>query len=96
MQKRENQMNKLLSREHKKHVVTSPGQAIPPVKRNVAVTLLVPFSKIKHLISGNSQTARPNRNHPINVVDPQLREEIAAWDAASDQALEKLERDFVE
>jgi hypothetical protein len=89
-------MNKLLPLEHEKQVVTSPGQAIPPVKGNVAVTLLVPFSKIKHLISGNPQTARPNRNRPINVVDPQLREEIAAWDAASDQALEKLEHDFVE
>jgi len=86
-------MNELISQEN---VVTRPGQAIPPVKKNIAVTLLVPFSRLKHLIIGNPQTARPNRNHPINVVDPQLSEEIAAWEAASDEALEKLEHEIPE
>ncbi len=78
-------------------VVTRPSQPIPPIGENQAVaTFLASFAAIKHLLAGYSPPARPKRNRPAVILDPQLREEIEAWEAASDQAFEKLENELPE
>ena len=75
---------------------TRPAQKIPEVKANQAVSCLVPFKTIKHLLAGSPPPRRPNRNHPVGVVDSGLREELDAWDAASDEALNRLETELPE
>jgi len=55
---------------------TEPGQAIPKVEADQAVSGLVPFAKIRHLLADSPPPRRPNRNHPINPADPALREEL--------------------
>ena len=63
------------------------GQPLPRIEKNQAVSLLVPFPIVKHLLVGRPAPKRPNRNRPIVVDDPQLREELDAWEAASNEAL---------
>ena len=68
------------------------GQAPPRVEKNQAVSFLVPFSQVRHLIEGYPAPRRPNRVRPAIVDDPELRDEFNAWDAASDEAFEAMER----
>ena len=72
------------------------GQPLPRIEKNQAVSLLVPFPVVKHLLVGQPAPRRPNRNRPILVDDPQLREEMDAWEAASDEAFHAAEEDLVE
>jgi len=72
------------------------GQPLPHIEKNQAVSLLVPFSLVEHLLVGQPAPRRPNRNRPILVNDPQLCEELNAWDAASDEAFEAMENDLPE
>lgn len=72
------------------------GQPLPRIEKNQAVSLLIPFSQVKHLLVGQPAPRRPNRNRPILVDDPQLREEIDAWEALSDEAYQAMEDDLVE
>jgi len=76
--------------------VTRAGQSLPRVEKDQVVSFPASFSAFKQLLSGSRAPARPNRNRPIHVVDPQLREEFDAWDAASDEALGRLESDLPE
>lgn len=76
--------------------VTRSGQALPRIEKNQAVSFLADFAAVRHLFVGYRPPARPNRNRPMPVVDPQLRDELDAWDAASDEALERLESDLPE
>lgn len=75
---------------------TRPAQKIPQPKANQAVSCLARFETIKHLLVGSSPPRRPNRNRPVSIVDPALREELDAWDAASDEALDRLETELPE
>lgn len=80
------------------HVVakTQPGQLIPKIGANQAVSCLVPFDKVRDLLANSPPPRRPNRNRPLSAIDPVLREELGAWDAASDEALEVLEDNLPE
>ena len=75
---------------------TRSGQAIPRIEKNQAVSFLVPFAAVKQLLVGYPAPGRPNRKQPVNVVDPELREELDAWEAASDEAFESLEEERTE
>ena len=75
---------------------TQSAQAPPRVEENQAVSFLVPFGAVKHLLVGYPSPRRPNRNRPVCPPDPQLREELEAWEAASDEALEGLENGLPE
>jgi hypothetical protein len=72
------------------------GQPLPRIEKNEAVSLLIPFPAVKHLLVGQPAPRRPNRNRPIPADDPQLREELDAWEAASDEAYQAMEDDLVE
>ncbi len=61
-----------------------------PRKKASAVSFLASFHKVKHLLVGRPAPKRPNRDRPL-APDVHLREELSAWDAASDEALENLE-----
>ena len=67
------------------------GQPLPRIEKNQAVSLSFPFPAIKHLLIGQLAPRRPNRTKPIAVDDPQLREELDAWEAASDEAFVVIE-----
>ena len=75
---------------------TRPEPKIPQVKADQAVSCLAPFETIRHLLVESSPPRRPNRNRPVSIVDSALREELDAWDAASDEALRSLETDLPE
>jgi len=70
---------------------TQPGQALPRIEENEAVSFLPPFRKVRELIAGYPAPRRPNRSRPMHEPDLLLSEELAAWDAASDEALEGFE-----
>jgi hypothetical protein len=72
------------------------GQPLPRIEKNQAISLLVPFPVVKHLLVGQPAPRRPNRNRPILIDDPQLREELDAWEAASDEAFQGVEEGLVE
>lgn len=72
------------------------GQPIPRIEKNQAVSLLIPFPRVKHLLAGQPAPRRPNRNRPIVVDDPRLYEELSAWDAASDEDFRAMEGDLPE
>jgi len=77
--------------------VTKTGQAVPRIEKNQAVSFLAPFEAVKHLLADRAAPRRPNRNRPINVViDPELRGEFDAWEAASDEAFRAMEDDLPE
>jgi len=77
----------------KPDVQTIPGQPAEPLvhARNQAISMLVPFAAIRQFVVGSPPPKRPNRASPIHVDDPDLAAELAAWDAASDEALERFE-----
>ena len=75
---------------------TRPAQKLPQVKANQAVSCLAPFETIRHLLADSPPPRRPNRNRPVGIVDSALREELDAWDAASDEALNRLETELPE
>jgi hypothetical protein len=56
-------------------VKTSPAQEVPPIERNRAVSVLVPFEVVRPLLEGRPSPRRPNRNRPVNNPD---REAIAS------------------
>ncbi len=72
------------------------GQAPPDIERNQAVSFVPAFSAVRELIGGYPAPERPNRNRPAILDDPQLREELDAWDAASDDALRETGADLPE
>lgn len=71
--------------------ITKPGQPLPPVADDCAVSFTAPFQSVKHLLWNYPAPRRPNRNHPVQELDTQLRDELRAWDAASDEALREFE-----
>ena len=75
---------------------TQPGQALPPIADDCAVSFLAPFESVKHLLSRYPPPGRPNRNRPVHEVDLQLREELDAWEAASDETLDTFENGLPE
>ena len=75
---------------------TQPSQGAPEVAKNRAISLLVPFAKVKDLLASYPPPKRPNRNHPVGFGDPALRKELDAWEAASDEALRIVEDDSLE
>ena len=75
---------------------THPGQDAPPVEEGQAVSLLAPFQLVRGIISKYPPPRRPNRNRPIIEADPELREEINDWEAASDEAFEGFENSLPE
>jgi len=76
--------------------VTKTGQALPLIAKNQAVSFRASFPAVKHLLVGWPAPRRPNRNRPANATDPQLGEELEAWEAASDEALRAMEDDLPE
>jgi len=75
---------------------TQPSKGPPEVAKNRAVSLLVPFAHVKHLLAKYPPPKRPNRNCPVNLGGPELRRELDAWDAASDEALRIMEDELSE
>jgi len=71
--------------------ITKPGQPLPPIPDDCAVSFVAPFDSVKHLLSNYPPPPRPNRNRPIQRPDAELSEELRAWDAASDEALKQFE-----
>ena len=76
--------------------LTQPSKGAPPVAKDRAISLLVPFAKVRHLLVKYPPPKRPNRNRPVNLTDPELRRELEAWEAASDEALRAMEDDLPE
>jgi hypothetical protein len=76
--------------------ITQPSEGTPRVPKDRAISFLVPFAKVKNLLSKYPAPKRPNRNRPVNLTDLQLRRELEAWDAASDEALQAMEDDLPE
>jgi len=60
-------------------------------ERLKTVTMQVPFDKCIPLVESAPAPKRPNRSWPEN--EPWM-EEMNAWEAASDEALENLDREF--
>jgi len=79
-----------------REAVTGPGQAVPPIAKNQAVSFLASFETIQSALVGRATPRRPNRNRPLDVMDPELRRELAAWDAASDEDFRAMENDVPE
>jgi hypothetical protein len=77
-------------------VTTQPSRGAPQVAEDRAISLLVPFAEVKHLLASYPPPRRPNRNRPVNLPDPELRRELEAWEAASDEALQAMEDDLPE
>ena len=75
---------------------TLPSEGAPGVARDRAISLCVPFAEVRHLLVKYPPPRRPNRNRPVNLTDPELRRELEAWDAASDEALRAMEDDLPE
>lgn len=71
--------------------IKKSGQAPPRIEKNQAVSYMAPFGAIKSLLEGHPAPRRPNRNRPIHVEDPELRDELGAWEAASDEAFDAME-----
>jgi len=76
--------------------VKKSGQAPPRIEQNQAISFLIPFEAVKPLLEGCPAPRRPNRNRPVHVDDPALRDELGAWEAASDEAFEAMEDGFPE
>jgi hypothetical protein len=76
--------------------VKKSGQSLPRVAKDQAVSFTMPFDAIKHLLQGYPAPKRPNRTGPVQPDDPELREELEAWEAASDEAFEAAESDSPE
>jgi len=76
--------------------IKKSGQAPPHIERNQAISFLVQFDEVKHLLGQYPAPRRPNRNQPVGVDDPELHNELIAWEAASDEAFEAMEDDLPE
>ncbi len=63
---------------------------------DVAVSILIPFAEIKHLLEGHAAPKRPNRASPIHSEESALQGELDAWEAASDEAFESAESDLLD
>lgn len=61
---------------------------------NVAVSILMPFAKVKHILEGYAAPKRPSRVSPIHNDESALQGELDAWEAASDEAFESTESDL--
>jgi len=61
-----------------------------------AVSMQLPFAKVKSLLESFPSPRRPNRNRPIHVENPELQAEFDAWEAASDEAFESMEGNLPE
>ena len=75
-------------------VKTMPEQAVPPIAPNQAISFVARYEFVRKLVERFPSPKRPNRNRPIH--HPNLKAELEAWDAASDEALENTERDLME
>lgn len=74
--------------------VNKSGRTFPNVEQsqaNQAVSILLPFAKIKHLLECFPAPKRPSRIRPIHSNEAALRGELDAWEAASDEAFESME-----
>ncbi len=71
--------------------IKKSGQAPPRIEKDQAVSYAAPFGVVKPLLEGYPAPRRPNRNRPSNLDDPELRDELGAWEAASDEAFEAME-----
>ena len=75
-----------------KNVATKiSSQDAPNIDRDVAISCNPPFDSIRQLLEQGRPPHRPNRSRPADEIDPELREELDAWDAASDEALERFD-----
>ena len=66
---------------------------VSSAQEGVALTVgteQVEFSSVKHLLS-DKPLRRPNRTKPLYDEDKELQNELDAWEAASDEALEQCE-----
>jgi hypothetical protein len=75
-------------------VKTRPSVAAPEIRPNQAVSFVMSFESVKHIVASSPPLRRPNRTKPIH--DPDLMAELEAWDAASDEALENADHDMME
>lgn len=64
----------------------SSGREIP----NYA-TFSIPFESVRQYVESTPAPKRPSRSQPIH---ESLSGELAAWDEASDEALESFDREF--
>lgn len=74
--------------------VNQSGRTFPDIEKrdpDQAISVLLPFARVKHLLKSYPAPKRPNRKQPIHNEDSALLEELAAWDAASDEAFESME-----
>ena len=60
---------------------------------HIAVSCSPAFDAVRSMLEESRPPRRPNRNRPVVdvEVDPGLRDELDAWDAASNEALERFE-----
>ena len=66
---------------------------IPDVA-GIAVTCLLPFGTVQRLVENSPAPARPNRVQLLRPGDDEdLKNEFDAWDAASDETLERFENE---
>lgn len=85
-----------MSEASAQEIAINKSSQVPTIESDQAVSLLLPFNQVKPLIEGYPAPKRPNRNRPTDIDDAELREECAAWDAASDEAFEAMENDLPE
>jgi hypothetical protein len=76
--------------------ITQPSKGAPTVPKDRAISLLVPLAKVRDLLGKYPPPKRPNRNRPVNLTAPELRRELEAREAASDEALQAMEDDLPE
>jgi len=65
----------------------SSGAEVPQ-----CATYSIPFALAKKIVESAPAPKRPIRNRPLHDVD--LPAEMAAWDEASDEALENFDKEF--
>jgi len=68
------------------------GECVPLSAAVTVPTVSPAFSQVAHLLEKCPPTRRPNRTGPRS--DRDLEDELRAWEAASDEAFENMERDM--
>ncbi|HBO43969.1 MAG TPA: hypothetical protein DD670_08565 [Planctomycetaceae bacterium] len=79
--------------------VGKSGRTFPEIEKeqaSVAVSIMMPFVKVKHLLAEYAPPRRPSRVRPAHTGEVTLKDELDAWEAASDDAFESMESDLSE
>ncbi|NQU22647.1 MAG: hypothetical protein HQ567_15330 [Candidatus Nealsonbacteria bacterium] len=71
---------------------TEPSQAIPQVEASQAVSGLVPFAKVRHLLTNAPPPRRPNRTYPITPADPAVLRELQELTPSNTELIELAKR----